>query len=122
MNLLAQFLKWLLSLLTKNKVAPLPTPVVGNESSVIDTPDWIVENQVSDPSKYVLQVIYREKYGAEKTIYCMVLFRNDKTRQYKAVAPWLKDVVVQMENITGKEATEVLKSSCLQFIMEDKKI
>jgi hypothetical protein len=87
------------------------TPVVVSDgNSQIDTPEWIVENQVRDAKNNCLKVIYKEKYGIEIITNCMVLFRNDTTKQYKMVAPWMKGKIVEMSNITGIEVYEVSKN------------
>ncbi len=85
-------------------------PEISGGDTQIDKPEWIVENQINDAESNCLKVVYREKYGAEIITYCMVLFRNDKTKQYKMVAPWLKSKIVEMSNITGIEVYEVSKS------------
>lgn len=93
----------------KEKQPEWTPPVMTNDNSQIDTPEWIVENQVHDVQNNCLKVIYREKYGLEIVTNCMVLFRNDKTKQYKMVAPWLNQKIVEMSNITGIEVYEVSK-------------
>lgn len=85
-------------------------PVISDDNSQIDMPEWVVENQVHDVENNCLKVVYREKYGSEIVTYCMVLFRNDTTKQYKMIAPWLKGKIVEMSNITGIEVYEVSKS------------
>jgi len=37
----------------------------------------------------------------------MVLFRNNKTGEFKADAPWLKNVLIEKENTTSIVVTEV---------------
>lgn len=107
-QMIIEFFKKLFSKEKAEEVIEEPEILGGN--SQIDKQEWIVENQINDTDNNCLKVIYREKYGAEIITYCMVLFRNDKTKQYKMIAPWLKSKIVEMSNITGIEVYEVSKS------------
>lgn len=120
-----KFIKWLIALIKnfftkKLKEEKKPEEVISDvKYDVIinnDPPqfdfdnDWVVENEVCNVENNCLKVIYREKYGAELIAYCMVVFKNDKTQQYKLVAPWLKNEVIERSNITGILVAEVPKS------------
>lgn len=106
---------WIMSLFKllfgkKKEEVISPRPDWNPDNTNIDAVEWIVENQSKDTDKNCLKVIYREKYGAELVVYCMVLFRNDKTKQYKMVAPWLTNKIIEMSNVTGIEVNEVPKT------------
>ena len=84
-----------------------------NQPSEIEKNAWQPENFVRDVENKVLKVSYREKYGSELVIYCMAFFNNDKTKQYKAVAPWLGSTIIEKENITEITIREVDKKEYL---------
>jgi hypothetical protein len=107
-----KFITWLIEIiksLFKKKEEIVPERTF-NDDMKIDENDWVVENQVCDVENNCLKVVYREKYGSEITEFCMVIFRNDKTQQYKFIAPWLKNELIERSNISGMIVKEVLKS------------
>lgn len=56
---------------------------------------------LASTEKDSIKVIYQEKYGAEKVLYCRVIFENNKTGEYKCVAPWLGNVILQKSNLNS---------------------
>jgi hypothetical protein len=107
-----KIIQWLVSLFKKlfaKKEQNVPERVFNNNSEVCEN-DWVMENRVCDVENNCLKVIYREKYGDKITSYCMVVFRNNKTRQYKFVAPWMKNKIIERSNIFGISVEEVQKS------------
>lgn len=108
-NMIIVFFKKLFGIKEKEQ-QDWKAPVISNDNSQIDMSEWVVENQVHDAENNCLKVVYREKYGIEIITYCMVLFRNDTTKQYKMIASWLKGKIVEMSNITGIEVYEVSKN------------
>ncbi len=50
-------------------------------------------------STHVYRVIWTQKYGATQVAYCKVVFKNDKTGQYKLVAPWTGGVEIERSNM-----------------------
>ena len=61
--------------------------------------DWIVIASAKPDT--VLTVHFTNEIGARGELKCMALFENNKTRQYKLVAPWLKEALLEKGNITS---------------------
>lgn len=66
-------------------------PLHQDKVSEVGKNEWSVFKSVPPDStdRYVLEVVYSEKYGPCHTESCMVVMKNDKTRQYKIIAPWI---------------------------------
>lgn len=60
--------------------------------------DWTPFVAVKDTLN-VIKVTYQEKYGMEKCIYCTAVFENRITGEYKCVASWLSNFVLQKCNL-----------------------
>jgi hypothetical protein len=62
--------------------------------------DWQPYKAI-DPadSTHVYRVIWSQKYGSVQTAYCKVVFRNDKEKQYKLIAPWLSGIEIERANM-----------------------
>lgn len=81
-------------------------------NTAIGTPEWKVENAIAiSDTNHVLMMTVKEKYDGYHELYAMAFFSNEKTRQYKAVAPWYEDVKFGWENVTSKTAIKVLYDS-----------
>ena len=117
MNIIMAIIKWIMSWFQKEtqnsddqqdetikKPEGLPT------NTQVDTNDWYVKFQTSDPDHNCLRVVFREKYGQQLTVFCMVVFANNKTQQYKLIAPWMKGLEIERSNITTFDPVEVPKS------------
>ena len=88
---------------TDFKAVPEPKPV---------TNEWMPYKAIDpDDSLNVLSVTWTEKYGETKTVYCKVVFKNDKEKQYKLVAPWLGTVDIERANMDDIRFDRILKSS-----------
>jgi hypothetical protein len=57
----------------------------------------------------VYEVIWDQKYGATKKCYCTVVFRNERSNEYKLVAPWLDDLVIEKQNTDDISFDKVFK-------------
>lgn len=84
--------------------APWNPPVTQIEKN-----DWELENSINKPDSFCLKITFQEKYGNLVTLYCMALFRNDKTRQYKLVAPWYNSKIINIDNIDDVSIIEIPK-------------
>jgi len=82
------------------------------QNTVIEKNDWELESSAT--SDKVLKVKYQEKYGAEKTVYCMAVFYNSKTRVYKLDAPWFQSVTLEQENLASKDIMLINKTDMPQ--------
>jgi hypothetical protein len=74
-----------------------------------DKNDWVVIQSIKD-SLSVIKITYQEKYGIEKSAYCMVVFENVKTAEYKCIAPWLGSLLLQKSNLNSFQTSMVSKS------------
>ena len=81
------------------------------EGPKIEQNDWTPFASIQpNDSLNVLKVVYQEKYGSEKTIYCKVIFDNTKTAEYKCVAPWL-DLILEKSNLNSFKFSTISKDS-----------
>jgi hypothetical protein len=72
--------------------------------------DWVFFASIKpEDSLNVLKVTYQEKYGLEKEIYCTAVFENKKTGEYKCIAPWMPNHVLQKSNLISFDPKEVSK-------------
>jgi len=62
-------------------------------------------------STHVYKVSWSQKYGAVQTVYCKAVFRNDKEKQYRLIAPWLDGVDIERPNMDDIQFDRVLISS-----------
>jgi hypothetical protein len=80
------------------------------EEPKIEKNDWVTFSSINpDDTLNVLKVVYQEKYGLEKTIFCKAIFDNTKTAEYKCVAPWLS-LILQKSNLNSFQFETVLRS------------
>ena len=63
----------------------------------------------------VYEVSWDQKYGSSKAAYCMVVFRNEKSRQYKLVAPWLDGLIIEYQNVNDIKFNKVSKKDVPNF-------
>lgn len=71
-----------------------------------------------DDSTHALRVVWAQKYGEVKTVYCKVVFRNDKEKQYKLVAPWLSGFDIERQNMDDIKFEKILIDSVPAGIMK----
>lgn len=55
----------------------------------------------------------KEKYDGYYHVYCKALFSNEKTRQFKLVAPWIEDMIIDWSLTTTKIAKKIPADSVL---------
>jgi len=74
----------------------------GNPVAVtkIESNDWQPYLAI-DPTDtaHVYRVTWVQKYGSTQIAYCRVVFRNDKEKQYKLIAPWLSGIEIERANM-----------------------
>jgi hypothetical protein len=67
---------------------------------VADTNAWQPYMVIApEDTTHVFRVVWAQKYGEFKTEYCKLVFRNDKEKQYKLIAPWLPGVDIERQNM-----------------------
>lgn len=90
----------------------MPLYVFNSGKTEIEKNDWEPSNFIhSDSSSYVLRIDLKEKYDGYYHIYCKALFSNQKTRQFKLIAPWIEDIVIDWSLTTSKTAVKIHKDS-----------
>ena len=109
MDMIRKIIAWIVGLFSvEDRIVVVNDSGHGDTTdTVIEENDWKVNSEVVNVDSNCLKVVYREKYGDEIVEYCMVVFENDKTQQYKLIAPWLKNVVIERSNITGIVVSEI---------------
>jgi len=84
---------------------------VYQDSTNIEPNDWVQSTSIKpEDSLNIIKVDYQEKYGSEKTAYCMCVFENSKTGEYKCVSPKLGSLVLQKSNLISFQFTIVPKT------------
>lgn len=90
-------------------------PLVGyveRDSTVIEENSWRPYLSISDKSNdEIYEVVWDQKYGVTKTMYCVVVFRNESAKQYKLIAPWLDGAIIEYQNTNDIKFKKVLKSN-----------
>lgn len=90
-------------------------PLVGyveRDSTVIEENSWRPYLSISDKSNdEIYEVVWDQKYGVTKTMYCVVVFRNESIKQYKLIAPWLDGAIIEYQNTNDIKFKKVLKSN-----------
>jgi hypothetical protein len=105
------FIKRLIAKIRARKLVNSTQEVVP-QNTAVEKNDWELESSAT-PDK-VLKVKYQEKYGSEKTVYCMASFYNAKTRQYKLDAPWFQSIILEQENLVSKDIILIDKTEMPQ--------
>ena len=98
-----------LSQAENQSIANFKDSAIQKDQAIPDN-DWkFFASIVPGDSLNILKVVYQEKYGSEKTIYCTAVFENDKTGEYKCIAPWLPNCTLQQSNLNSFNYQIVLK-------------
>lgn len=58
----------------------------------------------------VLVVVYKDEMSTFNEVYCMAVFENSKGTEYKLVAPWLNNMIIQKSNLLMEKTVIVPKS------------
>jgi hypothetical protein len=86
------------------------------DSVVIETNAW--EPYLNIPegdTESIFEVTWDQKYGATKTSFCMIVFRNEQAKQYKLVAPWLDGVIIEYQNTNDIKFNKVLRKDAPNY-------
>jgi len=76
----------------------------------IEPNDWQVVQSIDlNDSLRVIKVVYQEKYGSERIVFCNAIFENKKTSEYKCIAPWLEGLVLEKSNVNAITYNKVTK-------------
>ena len=67
---------------------------------------------------HVYRVTWVQKYGSKQTAYCKVVFRNDKEKQYKLIAPWLSGIEIERANMDDIQFDKVQMDSVPDMVLE----
>jgi uncharacterized protein YxeA len=80
------------------------------DTVVVETNPWqpYLSVPVGD-TESVYEVVWDQKYGTTKTSYCMVVFRNERSKQYKLIAPWLDGIIIEYQNTNDIKFNKVLR-------------
>jgi hypothetical protein len=87
----------------------------------IDTNAWQPYKNISpDDTGHVYRVLWSQKYGMVQAAYCVVVFRNDKEKQYKLVAPWLDGLEIERANMDDIKFDKISKDSVPKEVFQKK--
>lgn len=62
-------------------------------------------------STHVYKVSWSPEANTDRVMYCRAVFRNDKEKQYRLIAPWLDGVDIERPNMDDIQFDKVLISS-----------
>ncbi len=85
-------------------------------------PDWAVKASIPPGDiDHVIKMVYQDEIGLGQTaIFCMAVFENLKTKEYKLVAPWIdKEIRIQKSNVLGDEPQVVPRSLLEQNLKKE---
>jgi len=100
----------------KNSSPSIPSNYKTSDTLKVEINPWVPYLSISEEDTVnIYEVIWDQKYGATKTAYCMVIFKNDKLRQYKLIAPWINSIVIEGQNINDIKITKVLKKDVSDY-------
>jgi len=80
------------------------------DTAIVETNPW--EPYLSIPvgdTESVYEVTWDQKYGSTKTYFCMAVFRNEHSKQYKLISPWLDGIIIEYQNTNDIKFNKVLK-------------
>jgi len=70
------------------------------DAQKIEPSAWQPDKAIApDDSTHVFRVTWSQKYGSLRTAYCKVVFKNDKEKQYKLIAPWMTSIDIERANM-----------------------
>lgn len=81
------------------------------DSIVISPNPW--QEYISIPAEdtgKVFEVTWDQKYGATRREFCRAIFKNDKSMQYKLVAPWITSIIIQLSNTNNIKIVKINKN------------
>jgi hypothetical protein len=86
------------------------------DSTVIDVNSWksYMSIPVNDTDN-IYEVTWAQKYGDTKTLYCMSIFKNEVTKEYKLVAPWLNALIIEDQNANDIKINKVSKKDAPDY-------
>jgi len=96
--------------MTMDEIAELPYDGI---ETAEDESDWVIHASVPPTDTVnVIKFTYTAEMGlVQKTVYCMVVWENNKTGQYRLIAPWIdKFVTIQKANLQDTNPELVPKS------------
>jgi len=86
------------------------------DSSSTEVSPWILFNSISaDDTDGLYEVIWDQKYGTTKKVYCKAIFKNDKTNQFKLIAPWLEALIIESQNTNDMKINKVSKKDAPDY-------
>jgi hypothetical protein len=86
------------------------------DSTVIDMNPWkaYMSIPVSDTDD-IYEVTWAQKYGDTKVVYCTCIFRNEVSKEYKLVAPWLNALIIEDQNANDIKINKVSKKDAPDY-------
>jgi len=90
------------------------------EEPKIEPNEWQPYKSI-DPSDstHVYKVTWSQKYGATQVMYCKVVFRNDKEKQYRLVAPWLNGLDIERQNMDDIQFNVISRDNVPKGFLEE---
>jgi hypothetical protein len=86
-----------------------------------DTSDWVAYKYIApNDTTHVYKVTWSQSWGTSKIAYCKVVFKNDKQRQYRLVAPWLSSMDIERNNMDDIKCDLILFDSTVKAIINQK--
>lgn len=87
------------------------------DTAVVETNPWkpylgISENDTDN----VIEVVWDQKYGATKKSYCKAVFQNEKTHQYRLIAPWMESITIECQNTNDINFNKISKKDVPDLI------
>ena len=94
------------------KITPVIVPIPDTTQPKIDPNPWQVFSSIDpDDKDNILKATYCDEFGAPKTFFCMVVFSNDQTHQYKLLSPDLgSGIIIEKGNLTDFTVIKIPKS------------
>jgi len=96
--------------ITLEEITKLP---YDNIETTLDDADWQIHASVSpEDSTHILKFTYKGEMGlTQEVVYCMVVWENHKTNEFRLIAPWIdKFVTLQKSNLQDTNPELVPKS------------
>lgn len=86
------------------------------DTTVIEANPWKPYRNIPEgDTENIYEVSWDQKYGVTKKKYCTAVFRNEQSKQYKLIAPWLDDQIIEYQNTNDIIFTKVLKRDVPEY-------
>lgn len=80
------------------------------DTITVEANPWIPHVAIPvEDSDSLYEVTWDQKYGATKIAYCKCIFRNEKTGDYRLIAPWTSFITIEAQNTNNVKVVKVSK-------------